>query len=48
MKIVAMFNLKKNIDIEDYKKWSCEVDQKITPDQPGYRRFDIYEVNGIL
>jgi len=48
MKIVAMFNLKKNVNIEDYKKWSCEVDQKITPDQPGYRRFDIYEVNGIL
>ncbi|MFI5449389.1 MAG: hypothetical protein ACHQ03_06455 [Candidatus Bathyarchaeia archaeon] len=48
MKIVAMFNLKENVNLEDYRKWSSEVDQKTTPNQPGYRRFDVYEVNGIL
>ena len=48
MKIVAMFNLKKHVSVEDYKKWSSEVDQRITRYQPGYRRFDVYEVNGVL
>jgi len=48
MKLVAMYNLKKNAKLAEFKRWSKEVDQKITPGLPGYQRFDIFEVAGVL
>ena len=48
MKLVAMYNLKKNAKLEEFKRWSREVDQKITPGLPGYQRFDIFEVAAVL
>ena len=32
--------------MEEYKKWSREVDQQITPKQPAVHRFDVYEIKG--
>lgn len=32
--------------MKEYKKWSREVDQKITPSQPNVHRFEVYEIKG--
>jgi hypothetical protein len=45
-KVFVMYRLKPGVSIEDYKKWSVEVDQKITPFQPGCYRFEVYEIEG--
>jgi len=45
-KVFAMYRLKPGVSIEEYKKWSVEVDQKITPFQPGVHRFEAYEIQG--
>lgn len=46
MKVFTMHKLKKGVTMEDYKKWSREVDQKITLAQPGIRKFEVYEISG--
>lgn len=43
-----MYDLKKHAKLEEFKRWSREVDQKITSKLPGYHRFDIFEVAGVL
>jgi len=48
MKLVAMYNLKKSTNFDEFKKWSKEVDQKMVSKQPGYRRFDVLEARAIL
>ena len=48
MKLVAMYNLKKKANLEEFKRWSREVDQKVTSGLPGYKRFDIFEVAALL
>ena len=45
-KIFLMYNLKKGVSMEDYKKWSREVDQQITPKQEGVNKFEVYEIKG--
>ena len=42
-----MYRLKSGVKIDDYKKWSLEVDQKITPYQPGVKSFQVYEINRV-
>ena len=39
IKVFVMYKLKPGVSLEDYWKWSIEVDQKITPFQPGVYRF---------
>ncbi len=46
MKVFTMHRLKKGVSMEDYKKWSREVDQKITLAQSGIRKFEVYEIEG--
>lgn len=45
-KIFVMYKLKKGVTIEQYKQWSREIDQRITPGQPGMIRFEVYEILG--
>lgn len=45
-KIFVMYRLKKGVDMEQYKQWSKEIDQRITPGQPGLIRFEVYEIKG--
>jgi len=45
-KVFVMYRLKPGVSIEDYKKWSVSLDQKVTPFQPGVHRFEVYEVQG--
>ena len=32
--------------MDEYKKWSKEVDQEITPNQPGVKSFKVFEIKG--
>ena len=45
-KIFVMYRLKKGVDMDQYKQWSKEIDQRITPGQPGMIRFEVYEIKG--
>jgi hypothetical protein len=45
-KIFVMYKLKPGVTMEQYKQWSKEVDQRITPGQPGMIRFEVYEIKG--
>ena len=45
-RVFVIYNLKKEVSIEDYKKWSREVDQMITPNQPGVLSFEVFEILG--
>lgn len=45
-KVLVMYKLKKGVTIGQYKQWSREIDQRITPGQPGMIRFEVYEILG--
>jgi len=45
-KVFVMYRLKKGVNIEDYKKWSRAVDQRVTPTQKGVHSFQVYEIKG--
>ncbi|MDB5524090.1 MAG: hypothetical protein JWM58_1853 [Rhizobium sp.] len=45
-KMYVMYNLKPGVTMEQYKLWSREIDQRITPGQPGMIRFEVYEMIG--
>jgi hypothetical protein len=46
MKIFTMHKLKAGASIEDYKKWSREVDQPKSISQPEVLTFDVFEILG--
>ena len=45
-KIFVMYKMKPGVSIEEYRKWSLGLDQKVTPFQPGVHRFEVYEIEG--
>ena len=45
-KIFVMYRLKGGVTMEQYKTWSREIDQRITPGQPGMIRFEVYAIEG--
>jgi hypothetical protein len=45
-KIFVMYRLKDGVSMEQYKAWSREIDQRITPGQPGMIRFEVYAIEG--
>jgi uncharacterized protein (TIGR02118 family) len=45
-KVFSMYKLRPDVKIEDYRKWSREVDQVITASQPGVHHFEVYEIKG--
>jgi hypothetical protein len=46
MKIFTMHKLKAGASIEDYKKWSREVDQPKSISQPEVLTFEVFEIFG--
>jgi len=45
-KVFAMYKLKPGVSLEEYWKWSVDLDQKTTPFQPGVYRFEVYAIEG--
>ena len=45
-KIVNLFKLKPGISVEEYMKWSREVDQKTVRQQKGVSKFEVFVVKG--
>jgi hypothetical protein len=45
-KVFVMYKLKPGVTIEQYRAWSKEIDQRITPGQPGMIRFEVYAIAG--
>jgi hypothetical protein len=45
-KIFVMYKLKSGVTLDQYKAWSREIDQRITPGQPGMIRFEVYAIEG--
>lgn len=45
-KVFVMYRLKKGVSMEQYQQWSMEIDQRITPGQPGLIRFEVYQIKG--
>jgi hypothetical protein len=46
MRIFTMHKLKPGASIEDYKKWSREVDHPKSISQPEIQTFEVYEILG--
>ena len=46
MKIFTMHKLKPGASMEDYKKWSREVDHPESISQPEIQTFEVYEILG--
>lgn len=46
IKVFVMYKLKMGVSLEDYWKWSIELDQKITPFQPGVYRYEVFTIEG--
>ncbi len=46
MKVFTMHKLKNGVSIEDYKKWSREVDQPKSISQTEVLNFEVYEILG--
>lgn len=47
-KIFVTYNLKPGVTLEQYTKWSHEVDQRITPGEKGVIRFEVYVIEGVI
>jgi hypothetical protein len=45
-KVFVMYRLKDGVSMDQYKAWSREIDQRITPGQPGMIRFEVYAIEG--
>jgi hypothetical protein len=45
-KIFVMYRLKDGVTMDRYRAWSREIDQRITPGQPGMIRFEVYAIEG--
>ena len=45
-KVFVMYRLKPGVSVEEYRKWSISLDQKVTPFQHGVYRFEVYEIKG--
>jgi len=45
-KIFVSYKLKPGVTIEQYESWSKDIDQRITPGQPGFIRYEIYKIEG--
>lgn len=43
-KVLVMYRLRPGVTLDQYMSWSREIDQRITPGQPGILRFEVYAV----
>ena len=46
VKVFTMYKLKPEINIKDYLEFSINLDQKVTPKQPGVHKFEVYKILG--
>lgn len=45
-KVIVFYKLKAGVTLDEYKRWSREVDQRLTPSQPAVNRFEPHVVMG--
>jgi len=45
-RVIILYNLKPSASIDEFKKWSREVDQKTVPRQKGVRSFEVIAIKG--
>ena len=45
-KVIAIYDLKKDVTIEQYKKWLLDIEMKVTPTLPGIHKFEVLEIKG--
>ncbi len=45
-KVIAMYDLKKEVTPKQYKDWLINVEMKITPNLPNIHSFEVVEVKG--
>lgn len=45
-KVFVMYRLRPGVTMDEYVRWSSEVDQRITPSQRGCIRFEVYAIDG--
>ena len=45
-KVFTFYNLKEDVDVEEFKKWSREVDQPTCNSMPACHSFEVYVVKG--
>lgn len=45
-KVFVMYQLNKEVSLDEYIAYSKQVDQRITPGQPGIQRFEVYVIEG--
>jgi hypothetical protein len=45
-KVFVSYRLRPGVSVEQYKAWSGEIDQRITPGQKGVIRFEVYSIEG--
>lgn len=45
-KVFVMYDLRPGVTLDEYKRWSREVDQRVTPKQEGCIRFEVYAIEG--
>lgn len=43
-RVIILYNLKPSASIDEFKKWSREVDQKTVPRQKGVRSFEVITI----
>jgi hypothetical protein len=48
MRLIALFNLKPGICVEDYEKWARSVDLPTVNALPSIGRFDLFRTTGLL
>lgn len=44
VRVFIMGKLKEGTDYKDYLDFSINLDQKVTPNQPGIRKFEVYKI----
>jgi hypothetical protein len=44
--VIIRYRLAKGVTREQYREWSCTVDQVVGGRQPGISRYEVYEVTG--
>jgi len=45
-KVIVFYKLKPGVTLDQYREWSLQVDQRLTPAQPAVNRFEPYVVVG--
>ena len=47
IRIFNMYQLNSGVNFEDYKRWSCEIDQKVVNSKKGCYKFEVFQIEEI-